>query len=777
MMAGSAADAPSTHAAPLQIAALHHRMAGAIERWLEAERDQLPLWLPVTLGGGMALWFAAPDPAAWGTMLCGFGGAGLALMALARFGRLARVLGIACLMIVLGIAVIWARATLVAAPVLAAPVVVTMEARVVSVTLAPARALERLVLAPDRAVAAATKDDPAPLQPLPPRIRVNLAVEDVPAGLGAGARISLRARLLPPAGPALPGAYDYARVAWFGGIGATGRAFAPVTVLTPAPERTGGLRDRLSRHIRTAMPGGPGAIAAALAAGDQGAIPVEDAEAMRRAGLAHLLSVSGLHITAVVGATMLLVLRLLALSPWLALRVRLPLVAAGAGALAAIGYTILTGAEVPTVRSCIAALLVVAAIMLGREALTLRLVAAGALVVLLIVPEALAGPSFQLSFAAVATIIALHEHQRVRAWLAVREEPWWRRAARQLTGLLLTGVVVEAALAPIALYHFHKAGLYGALANIVAIPLTTFVVMPAEALALMLDGLGLGWPAWRIAEAALGLLLWIAHATAGLPGAVTSLPAMPPIAFALIIGGGLWVLLWRTRWRWMGLAPAAIGALIVAVTPGPDILITGDGTHVAVRLPSGRIAMLRDRTGDYNRTMLSELAGIDEEPDLIADAPDAQCSVDSCAIDLPRKGRRWRLLATRSAYRLPIAQLQRACAAADIVVSDRRLPRTCRPRWIKLDAPVLRRTGGVAIVLDPPRWPWRPSSGPGVSTVRHPGDAHPWRTPPLIGVSRSGATSRRASPGSAPGAGGSAGDRRNDWRDRAAPSFLRDGNI
>src|SRR6185369_11233097 len=112
----------------------------------------------------------------------------------------------------------------------------------------------------------------------------------------------------------------------------------------------------------------------------------------------------------------------------------------------------------PAVRSCAAALLVLIALSLGREAITLRLVAAGAFFVLLLWPEALAGPSFQLSFAAVTAIIALHEHPRVRGWFARREEGRGRRLARNLASLLLTGLVVEMALMPIGLFHFHKAG-------------------------------------------------------------------------------------------------------------------------------------------------------------------------------------------------------------------------------------------------------------------------------------------------------------------------------
>ena len=703
-MASSAAEPPSTRLPRVQLPRLAALRSG-VEFWLEAERDQLVLFIPVALGAGIAAWFALPAPAQWLAALLLASALACGAVALGRGGRLARAVAIGAGLFVAGLALVWARAERVSGPPLAHPAIVRFDALVERVDPMPARELVRLRLAPPGGAG------------LPAHIRVNLATGDVPAGLAKGALIRLRARLMPPPEPAVPGAYDYARVAWFDGIGATGRGFAPVDVVRAAQDPSAGLRQRLSEHIRARSPGGAGAVAAALATGDQGAIPEEDAEAMRNSGLAHLLSVSGLHITAVVGATMAIVLRLLALSPWLALRLRLPLVAAGAGALAAIGYTWLTGAEVPTIRSCVAALMVLAALMLGREAMTLRLVATGALIVLLLYPEAIAGPSFQLSFAAVTAIVALHEHPRIAALFARQEEARWRRLVRQLAALLLTGVAVELALMPIGLFHFHKAGLYGALANIVAIPLTTFVTMPLEVLALLLDPMGLGGPFWWGMTASLELLLLLARAVSGLPGAVTALPAMPGGAYALVVAGGLWVALWRTRWRALGWVPVIVGMAWTLLTPAPDLLVTGDGRHLGVRVASGEIALLRDRTGDYASDMLSENGGGRGEPLLLSEHPNARCNRDLCLVQRQAGGRTWRILATRSLYLVPAADLIRACRSADIVVSERRLPRRCTPRWLRLDRDTLAATGGVAVTLASGR----------VVTVRTAGDRHPWR--------------------------------------------------
>ena len=327
MLAETAVEATSTH--PRRGQTAWGRAAEAVERLLEAEREQLALWMPVMLGAGIACWLVLPDPRGWAAAGIGFVALALAGVAATGNGRAARAVAIAAAFAAIGLGLIWWRAERVAAAVLAGPKIATFSARIERVEPLAARDLVRLTLAP---VATRT---------LPRRVRVNVAEGDVPASAVRGARVRMRARLLPPPQPAVPGAYDFARVAWFAGIGATGRGFAPV-VVERVGEAGGGPRAALTAHIAARLDGSIGGVAAALATGDEGAIEEADAEAMRRAGLAHLLSVSGLHITAVVAATMVVVARLLALSPWLALHARIPLIGALAGAIAAIGYTLLT---------------------------------------------------------------------------------------------------------------------------------------------------------------------------------------------------------------------------------------------------------------------------------------------------------------------------------------------------------------------------------------------------------------------------------------------------
>ncbi len=695
---------PAFARAMLTICALLRRMADQIELWLEVERDQLALWVPVALGTGIALWFAFPLRSQWiGVMLFGLalGCCGFALGSHRRLGRAVMLFGV---LMTLGCGLIWLRAVTVATPILARPVIASFSATITQVDVQSARDRVRLTLTPDD-------------KGLPPLVRVNVQSKLLPHGLVAGERVKLRARLLPPPEASLPGGYDFARGAWFMGLGATGRAFDQVERLGPRKISGDTMHDQLTRLLLKRMPGSAGGIGASFISGDRGAISPADENSMRASGLTHLVSVSGLHITVAVTGTMVLTLRLLALFPFFALRLPVIAIAATIGAAMGIFYTVITGAEVPTIRSCVAALLVIAGVVLGREAVTLRLVASGAIVVLILWPESLMGPSFQLSFIAVTSIIAFNEHPRARRLMQTHEgDSLAARIGREIISLVITGAVVEAALAPILFFHFHRAGIYGSLANIVGIPLTTFFIMPMEALGLIFEPVHLSAPFWWLANLGLQVLLWISNTVVAMPGAVTMLPEVPYFAFAMVAVGGLWLMLWKTRPRFWGLVPVSVGVVWALLTPPPDVLVTGDGKHMVVRTDDGKVAILRDRAHDYVRTQLGAREGFAGTLAPLDESHGAVCNDDLCRVDVMRGGQKWTIVATRSPYNLPWAQFVSLCAAVDVVVSDRKLPAACQPRWIKADKWMLRANGGLALNL----------LAHSVQTTKTANDEHPW---------------------------------------------------
>lgn len=682
-------------------------MVDSVEAFLaRAGFDRAP-WLAVAFMAGIMAWFTLPGP--WQWLAAILSGLMLALAALVvwpsgspaeeRRANLRLALISVGLIFALGIIVVWGRSELFGAQPINGPRVERLHGQVLEREDQPAEERLRLTLAVRDALTGTAH-----------KVRVNVPLaafgaEGIPAGLAEGAVVNLRARLMPPASPMLPGSYDFARAAWFKGLAATGTMVGGLEILRPAPESGGLARVQrwLAAHVRASVEGSAGTIAAAFASGDRGSIARADDEAMRDSGLTHLLSISGLHVSAVIAASYFVTLRLLALWTGLALRVRLPVVAAGVGALAGVGYTLLTGAEVPTVRSCVAALLVLGALALGRDALSLRMVAVAAGFVLLLWPESAIGPSFQMSFSAVIAIVALTTSSPVRGFLAPRDEPWINRIGRHVVMLFVTGVVIELALMPIVQFHFHRAGLYGALANVVAIPLVTFVSMPMIALGLLLDLVGMGAPCWWVVQQSLDLMLGIARFTASQQGAVRLTAQMGGLTIALFVAGGLWLALWQGRARLAGFGPILVASVLAVATPVPDLLIAGDGRQIGITMPGPdgirRLLSLKDSQSSYTRDNLMELAGVSAEPVPLAHWPGAQCSSAFCTVAINRNGRDWVMLLGRGRAQVEERALAAACAKADIVIAERFLPRSCRPRWLKADRRLLERSGGLSISL------------------------------------------------------------------------------
>ena len=667
--------------------------ADAAERFLDRAGHHRGAWLAVAFAAGIGAWFALPDSADWVSAMLAAGGFAATAWLHWR-GRADRAwLRLAAVALgatfVLGMATVWARSEAIGTPALAKPYIGAIEGRILAREEQPAEGRVRLTLA---------VREPGTSRAVKIRLNVPLAADR--PGLVEGAMIRTGARLLPPAPPLVPGGYDFARKAWFDGLAATGAPYGELIVIAPGCGTGAVARAQrsLSAHVRSRLDGSPGAIAAAFASGDRGAIAPADDDAMRDAGLTHLLSISGLHVSAVIACVYLLAIRLLALWPWLTLRVRLPVLAAGLAAVAGTGYTLLSGAEVPTVRSLLGAGLVLLALALGREALSLRMVALVAGIVLVMLPEALVGPSFQMSFAAVLAIVALHGAEPVRRFLAPREESWLARMGRRVVMLFATGVVIEAVLTPIVLYHFHRAGAYGAFANVVAIPLTTFIAMPLIALALLFDLAGLGGPLWWLVGKSLELLLAIAHGVADRPGAVRLMPQIGLAAILLYVAGALWLGLWRGWVRLLGLAAIAASVALMLATPAPDVLVARDGRQFAMTSPSGQLIVLKEGEG-YALDSLREAAAVASAPIGIERAPGARCSADFCALRVERGGRIWSLLVARSKHYVDARQLIAACAAADIVIAARTMPRSCAPRVLKADRRFLAEHGGLALYL------------------------------------------------------------------------------
>lgn len=679
---------------------------GSLKQWVRrlarlnevllAEYTQWPLWIPVALGAGIGAYFTLPHPMLWLTAI--FLSAGLVCLLYPFREAWSQFIAWGGILFALGAGLAWGRAEAVRAPVLQRPLYKASLVGYVEAREQRPEGQVRLIIAP---LALAQ----LPKSALPKRLRLTSRAQLSPT-IEIGAKIRAKVDLRPPSGPPLPGGYDFSRYAWFEQLGATGVIRGPITLLSAAPpassiaEALSRGRDALTTHIQKTLPGTAGVLMAALVTGDRAAVPEQTTDDMRNSGLAHLLSISGLHIALVTGGVFILVRRLLCLLPALALRLPVKAIAAIAAAISAIGYTLLSGASVPTVRSCLATLTVLAGVFLGRQAISMRLVAWGATLILFVRPEALLNPSFQLSFAAVTGLIALYQSQLGRWLLPGHETPFPGRLARHGIGMLASGLVAEVMLAPIALFHFNQVGLYGLVANLIAIPLTSFWIMPAIAFALLMDALALGTYGYSLAGWGLDLLADTARFVASWPGSVAHWRLIPPGAFAVIMLGLLWLALWRTPLRWWGGLPLILGLALSVIAPIPDLLIARDGRVLAVRLQDGQLAFSSLRRGRFTRSSWLEDMGLVEGAHIADVNPElgvqSQCRNENiCRFLITTEGRLWRLLLITTPANN--RQIVMACKASDIVVSSRYLPGACQPGLIKLGRKQLFETGAVAL--------------------------------------------------------------------------------
>lgn len=418
--------------------------------------------------------------------------------------------------------------------------------------------------------------------PLDRTLRLRLRATD-PARPMPGDRISVRALVREPAAPAFPGGWDFQRAAFFAGQAGSGFAIGPAEVTPGVGEAPplSGARSAVEARVTAAIPGPAGAVAAALLTGGQSAIPRADIAAMRDSGLAHLLSVSGLHIGIVMGASFFVVRLLIACWRWLALRVD-GKAAAGVAALAAGGfYMLLTGAQVPMQRSFAMACLVTLALLVGRQAISMRSLALAAAAVLLIAPAQVLGPSFQMSFAAVMALIAGWEALKAPMQRLRGDGAAWRLGAIYAVGLLGTSVLAGFATGPVGLAHFGRLQWYGVVANALAVPLTSILVMPAGMLAVVLMPLGLEAPALAVMGWGVEGILAVAREVASWPGVAQGARAMPGWGLAAYGLGLCWLCLWRGGWRWLGVPVIAVSLASPALQRGPDVLVSSDARLVA----------------------------------------------------------------------------------------------------------------------------------------------------------------------------------------------------
>jgi len=332
--------------------------------------------------------------------------------------------------------------------------------------------------------------------------------------------------------------------------------------------------------------------------------------------------------------------------------------------------------------------------MLDRPALTMRNVALAALAILIVAPGSLFDPSFEMSFAAVIALFALYEWLAQRGGRGLRDvSPVWvtlRRGASLVGGAAAATLVAGTAVAPFAVYHLHRMTHFGLIANLVAAPLVSLSIMPMALLSLLAMPFGL--EAWPLQAMGLGIELMVATGNwvASFPGAVSVLPQISGWALVLMVLGGLWLRLWQTRTRALGLAIAAAGLALAPQSERPDVLIERDGATAALRLSTGNLVFPPATAAGYSVDNWLLADGDERDAASVADEGVFRCDQLGCIGVVKGK--------TVALVRHPGA-LEEDCRLADIVIAPFTVGEKCRAARVIVDRRMLKAYGAHALYI------------------------------------------------------------------------------
>ena len=586
---------------PDRVVDLARRIAQRIREWVVVEvgPGRLVPWLAVAFGCGIVVYFSIDrEPLPW---------AAAALLAatvtatiLLRHRPVAFPLALGAAAVAAGFATATVKRAIIAHPVLSAPVWNVEVAGFVERREERERS-DRITVRVDRIAGPRLNET---LE----RIRVSVRKGTAPA---VGSFVEFKARLSPPLEPLRPGGYDFARDMYFQQIGASGFVLGRIRTAEAPGAPTlwlryaiviDGMREAIDKRIRAVVPGDQGAIASALITGKRDAISTPVNEAMYTSSLAHVLSISGYHMAVVAGIVFFVLRALFALMRSFASRYPIKKWAALVALAAAAFYLLLSGAEVATQRSFIMIAIVLIGVMVDRPTLTLRTLTVAAFVVLLLLPEAVVHPSFQMSFAATLALVA--GYQGGLTWMSrARETPLGARVAlwggRQIVGMILVSLLAGTATIPYIAYHFHRVSPYGVVANLLAMPVVSVWVMPAGILGLVTMPLGLDGFFWRLMGEGIEWMIAVALWVSSFPGALGRMAAFGAGPLLLCTFGLVVLCLLKTPLRSIGTLLIAGAVVLMIRAPQPDVLIAADAGAVAVRGADGRLAMVKSGSDTF----------------------------------------------------------------------------------------------------------------------------------------------------------------------------------
>ena len=502
-------------------------------------------------------------------------------------------------------------------------------------------------------------------------------------GFQVGQRINGLASVRAPSPPVIPGGFDFQRMMFFQGIGGVGFFYKKPEVIEDARdfrfmEAVETLRHIVSLRLDDALGAREGALARALMIGQRQSIEVDDMEAIRASGLAHMLAISGLHVGLFSGVIFFSVRFLMSLFPSFTLRHPIKKYAAAIAIVAALFYMLIAGATIPTQRAMISVAVVFMAIILYRSPISLRVVAFAAVCVLLIFPESLLSASFQMSFAAVVCLVAFYDWKRPVWSDWARQASVLRKIVLYFAGVSLTSIVAMLATGALTLYHFQAWPLYGLLANLVAVPLLAFVIMPFVILAFIAIPFGLEGLPLKLVEPVLSVFYTLSHGVSDMPGAVFHVPMFSNVVLVFFVLGVLSIIIFRRRLRVLLVSVFLLCTIMNFKLIQYDMFISSDFDLVGFRSNETEMVVSNRRKNRYMREQWQEAYGLVEFEPLVfpksgvLTGEDYALSCDEIACRFEKDGVRLSYL-----KQFDVGAFKDECGWAKIVISQDAYDQMC----------------------------------------------------------------------------------------------------
>ena len=453
-------------------------------------------------------------------------------------------------------------------------------------------------------------------QPIAGKYRITLLSAD--DKIRAGNCVETVAEMRPLLLPNMVNGYQFHRQQYFEGIKATGYSDVSVHKIDCADiEVTSGwflpvvakLRDKIVQKIYAVLPPQTAGVAAAVIAGEKGRVSLSQTKEYRDAGLAHFLAISGLHMGIIAGMAFFVIRTLAACISPIALRFDTKKIAAVLAIIMSFIYLIISGWQISTQRAFIMTTLVLIGVLCGRKAISMRMAAWAALVILIAEPQVLISAGFQMSFAAVIMLIAFYEKHTGIIGSFSGKHPLSRGiwiVGTYLAGIVLADLIASLATLPFVIYHFNRISVYTCLANLAAAPIICLWIMPGVLLSLLT--MPFGWDKYPLILTGKGIEIvnQITHYVAGLDYASFQIVSMPDWGLLLIVSGGLWLAVWRSRWRYCGWLLIVVGLLSILTVKQPDVVTDNEAKTFAVRSEQGKMVILPNRGNYFTKQMWYE---------------------------------------------------------------------------------------------------------------------------------------------------------------------------